>query len=76
MLLTRSSKPERSVYFGGGSVLESLRSFEESPSMVDLYDAVKSEHGMSASMFIMCLDWLYLCDAVKVEDSGLVCRCS
>lgn len=75
MLLPDNIHPENSVYYNGAFVLESLQK-KASQNILDLYHSVKSKQNMSFSVFVLCLDWLYLLNIAKLNGEGEVELCS
>lgn len=75
MLLSKSSKPERSLYYGGGMVIEVLLDAGGELPLPELFNYVKGRHDMTAQSLIMCLDWLYLAGAVFVDEKGVAHIC-
>jgi hypothetical protein len=75
MLLPDNIHPQNSIYYNGAFVIESLKK-ETSYKMLDLYQEVKSKKQMSFSVFILCLDWLYLIDVAKLNEKGEIELCS
>ncbi|MBC2056236.1 hypothetical protein HCJ57_06960 [Listeria booriae] len=77
MLLPRDMNPEISVYYYGGRVLELLSvEFDNKVDVVGLYHMMKSQTEISILSFSLTLDWLYLIDAVKINEKGEVIVCS
>jgi hypothetical protein len=75
MLLPDNIHPENSIYYNGAFVIESLKK-GTSYQIFDLYQEVKSKKQMSFSVFILCLDWLYLIDVAKFNSIGEIELCS
>jgi hypothetical protein len=75
MLLPDNIHPDNSIYYNGAFVIESLKK-EKSYKMLDLYQEVKTKKQMSFSVFILCLDWLYLLEVVKFNFKGEIELCS
>jgi hypothetical protein len=75
MLLPDNIHPDNSIYYNGASVIESLKK-DTSYKMLDLYQEVKSKKQMSFSVFILCLDWLYLLEVAKLNHKGEIELCS
>jgi hypothetical protein len=75
MLLPDNIHPENSIYYNGAFVLEVLQK-QSSQSILDLYQIVKTKRNMSFSVFVLCLDWLYLLDVAKLNTKGEVILCS
>ncbi len=75
MLLPDNIHPDNSIYYNGAFVIESLTK-ERSCKMLDLYQEVKTKKPMTFSVFILCLDWLYLLDVAKINTKGEIELCS
>lgn len=76
MLLSTDTKPETTPYYCGGCILKALGSQPDGLSLFDLYETVKSEDGMGSATFVLGLDWLYLLQAIAVNEEGKVTLCS
>lgn len=75
MLLPDNIHPENTIYYNGAFVLETIKS--SSPNnILDLYQATKAKKEMSFSIFVLCLDWLYLLDIAETNDNGEIRLCS
>lgn len=75
MLLPDNIHPDNSIYFNGAFVIDSLKK-GGSYKMLDLYQEVKAKKQMSFSIFILCLDWLYLLEVAKFNSNGEIELCS
>lgn len=75
MLLPDNIHPDNSIYYNGAFVINSLKK-DKSYKMLDLYQEVKLKKQMSFSVFILCLDWLYLLDVAKLNTKGEIELCS
>lgn len=75
MLLPDNIHPNNSIYYNGAFVINSLKK-DTSYKMFDLYLEVKSKKQMSFSLFILCLDWLYLLEVAKLNTKGEIELCS
>lgn len=74
MLLPDNIHPELTIYYNGSLVLMELKS-QSKQKILDLYQQVKKRKDMSYPTFILCLDWLYLIDAAKIDENGWVELC-
>lgn len=75
MLVPDNIHPEQTIYFNGAFVLKAI--IENSVmDMLDLYIQTNSKREMSMPVFVLCLDWLFLLDLVKLNDQGEVELCS
>lgn len=75
MLLPDNIHPENSIYYNGAFVIESLKQ-NQKIKLLDLYQEVKAKQSMSFSIFILCLDWLYLIDVVRINNLDEIELCS
>ena len=75
MLLPDNIHPENSIYYNGAFVIQSLKQ-GMSYKMLDLYLKVKEKKDMSFSVFILCLDWLYLLELAKFNSKDEIELCS
>ena len=75
MLLPDNIHPYNSIYYNGAFVIDSLKK-DISYKMLDLYQEVKLKKQMSFSVFILCLDWLYLLEVAKLNTKGEIELCS
>lgn len=75
MLLPDEIHPENSIYYNGALVLEVLQK-EKVQNLLDLYQSVKQQRNMSFSIFILCLDWLFLINIAVLNDKFEVKLCS
>ena len=75
MLLPDNIHPENSIYYNGAFLLESLKQNKKT-NLLDLFQEVKTKRSMSFSVYILCLDWLYLIDIVEINNLGEIELCS
>ncbi len=75
MLLPDNIHPENSIYYNGAFVFQVIKE-KERAHILDLYADVKIKKEMSMSIFVLCLDWLYLLDVVMINNRGEIELCS
>ena len=75
MLIPDNINPHNSIYFTGSEILRILHA-NGSMSMSNLYYEAKCKYGMSYSVLMLSLDWLYLINQVIVSIDGEVQLCS
>ena len=75
MLIPDNIHPEHTIYYNSAFVLQSLQS-KGSSDFLDLYQDVKKKKNMSFSIFILCLDWLFLTNIAELNNKGVVNLCS
>lgn len=66
--------PKNSIYYTGGMVLKLIQE-GGNMSVLELYSEVKSKYGMTFSVLLLSLDWLYLINATTVTSKGEVRLC-
>lgn len=74
MLIPQNLSPDDCIYVNAAYVLEALLK-KNQQSIADLYVSVRSKHKMTFSLFVLCLDWLYLIDSITI-DNDLITLCS
>lgn len=75
MLLPDNIHPENSIYFNGAIVLSELQS-KPKQELIDLYANVKKKKNITFQLFTLCIDWLYLLNAAKLNERGEIELCS
>lgn len=75
MLLPNDIKPESSVFYYASLVLKEIQSSEDR-QIVGIFHSVKDKYDISLKVFAYCLDWLYLIEAVKVDEEGKILLCT
>ena len=74
MLLPDNIHPELSIYYNGSLILNELKKTSHQ-TIMDLYYTIREENGMSFSIFVLSLDWLYLIDAAQITEEGIAKKC-
>ncbi len=74
MLIPDNIHPERTIYFNGAFVLKAIQN-KRIADMLDLYIETKASREMSMPVFVLCLDWLFLLNLVRLNDHGKVELC-
>lgn len=75
MLLPDNIHPQNSIYYNGALVLEIMQHYKQL-NIVDLFLKLRETNEVSFPILVLCLDWLYLIDAVNVNNKGVVKLCS
>lgn len=75
MLLPDNIHPDNTIYYNGAFVLQSLQK-KNVQTLLELYQNVKQKVNLSFSVFILCLDWLFLIDVARIDINGEVKLCS
>lgn len=75
MLVPDNIHPEQTIYFNGAFVLKTIKK-HQTMDMLELYLQTKSEQNMTMPVFVLCIDWLYLLNLVRLNDKGMVELCS
>jgi len=74
MLIPDSIHPETTVYYNGAKVLQVLRE-RRTQSVLDLYVAASRSRPMTQAMFVLCLDWLFLLNLIRLNEQGAIEPC-
>ena len=75
MPLSVDARPEMTPYYCGGCILRALGHHPNGLTLLDLYETVKNEDAMGSATFVLGLDWLYLLQAIAVDEDGKVTQC-
>ena len=75
MLLPDNIRPEYSIYYIGSLILNELHS-NGSKSLLDLFEILNKNYGITFALYSLALDWLYLIEAAEIESTGEVHLCS
>ncbi len=68
MLLPDNINPYDSIYFNGAMVLKKIQETWKK-DIIDLYQEVKKDNWISFSLYILCLDWLYITDLAILDNN-------
>ena len=71
MLMPDNIRPKNSIYYNGALGLKVLQETKEQ-ELLELYQAVLKEVKMSFSVYILCLDWLYLINVAKLKKEKVI----
>jgi len=75
MLIPDNIHPEQTIYFNGAFVLKAIQK-NRVMDMLDLYIETMADRAMSMPVFVLCLDWLFLLELIKLNDHGEEELCS
>lgn len=75
MLLPDNIHPELSIYYNASIILSELEKQNEQ-KLLELYLKVKMSNNMSFSIFVLCLDWLYLIQLAEISEEEVIRKCS
>ena len=77
MIVSGDVRPEETLYYIGGIILQLLqeRSQDQAVFVEELAREARISHDISSSQFLYGMDWLYLMGALSVQ-SGEVVLCS
>ncbi|MBD8500444.1 ABC-three component system middle component 6 [Paenibacillus arenosi] len=75
MLLPNDIKPESSIFYYSALVLKEIQNSEDN-EIVKIFRSLKEQYDISLKVFSYCLDWLYLIEAVKVDEKGQISICT
>ncbi len=75
MLVPDNIHPDQTIYFNGAYVLKAIQEHRVM-DLLDLYIQIIAEREMSMPVFLLCLDWLFLLNLIKLNDNSKVELCS
>jgi len=75
MLVPDNIHPEQTIYFNGAAVLQVIQK-KRMMDMLDLYIETTAHQEMTMSVFVLCLDFLFLLDLVVLNEHAKVELCS
>ncbi|OQX79069.1 MAG: hypothetical protein B6D64_05435 [Bacteroidetes bacterium 4484_276] len=77
MILPRDIKPEYSLYFIGGKLLETIKKQNATEfDLLDLFQShISSSHDCSFNQYLLAIDWLYLLNLVSLNNEGQLQKC-
>lgn len=78
MLLPREQSPWNCGYYLGGIALQVLERSNRGLDVEELRDRMQKllRHPLSANQVVSALVWLFLLDAVTVDDNGKILQCT
>ena len=68
MLFPDNINPEDCIYYNSSIIIKKLLSVKKI-EITNLYKIIIKEKEMAFSVYVLCLDWLYLLNKIKVNDS-------
>lgn len=74
MLLPDNVHPEQTIYYNSAFIIKALKENNNIP-ISELYETVRSLKDMSISIFTLSLDWLFLLNALNIDDNGRIQKC-
>lgn len=74
MLFSKNINPKKSIYYYGAMILKELQESGEL-ELMELYLSTKQKHQISLMSFCLTMDWLYLIDSAKINNTGKVVLC-
>lgn len=78
MILSKASPPKKYLYVIGANIIEILLDNDrEALPPISLYEKYKIKHNsISLSYIIYGLDWLFIIDAIYLDESGDIKLCN
>lgn len=74
MLLPDNVNPYNSIYFNWALVLEEIKNTWDK-DIIALYKIIKVKYDINFSVYVLCLDWLYLLNLAILDKNNLVKPC-
>ena len=78
MIITKSIKPEYTLYYIGAEILKSFKKIALTEcNIFCLYEATKkNKNNFSFNQYLLAIDWLYILGGVELTDEGKLKLCS
>jgi len=77
MIVPIDIKPEYSLYFIGGQLIETIKKKKDITfDLIELYQAfINKISDCSFNQYLLALDWLYLIDVIEIDNKGQLRKC-
>jgi len=76
MIASSNVHPERDIYYLGAKVIEILSiSDKNNWDYIELFEFFKQKHKIEFKLFILCLDWLFIINAIEKNIDGEIRKC-
>lgn len=76
MILSKDINPEKSIYYIGSLVIDSLNYWDDTLiDFFELYKAVNQKKTVTMQLFVLSIDWLFLLGLIKPEQHGKIEKC-
>ena len=72
--LMNDRNPRQSIFFLGAHLLKHLE-YRPDRTFMDLYFEARSKMNITMDQYILTLDWLFLIEAAKIDEKGIVRLC-
>lgn len=75
MIINKDIRPERKIYYIGALVIDILKENEDdSVDHLSVFERLHEKESITAEVFLLALDWLFLLGAVRLEQ-GILKKC-
>lgn len=76
MIVSKSTHPERDLYYLGAKTIEVLNSSkQEEWDYFDLFFALNQKKKISFNLFSLVLDWLFILNVIQQGKKGGIKKC-
>ena len=72
--LMNDRNPRQSIFFLGAHLLKHLE-YRPDRTFMDLYFEARSNINITMDQYVLTLDWLFLIEAAKIDEKGIVRLC-
>lgn len=75
MIINKDIRPDRKIYYIGALVIDVLKENEEDAvDHLSVFEELQERESITAEVFLLALDWLYLLGAIRLEQ-GILRKC-
>jgi hypothetical protein len=74
MLIPDNINPNDTIYYNWYIIFKNIKQYWEK-DIIDLYEIIKKEINISFSLYILCLDWLFLINLAILNKNNLIEPC-
>jgi hypothetical protein len=76
MIVSKSTHPERDLYYLGAKTIEVLNSSpKEEWDYFDLFLEIKQTEKISINLYSLVLDWLFILSVIQQSKNGGIKKC-
>jgi len=76
MIASSNVHPERDIYYLGAKIIEILSTSEKNNwDYIELFEIFKRGCKIEFKLFILCLDWLFIINAIEKNAYGEIKKC-
>jgi len=76
MIASTNIHPKRDIYYLGAKVIEIMSiPNKDNWDYIELFEKLKRECKIEFKLFVLCLDWLFIINAIEKNINGEIKKC-